>query len=174
MIDDMLQRPELEQIEPEQAEPEQAESGTLSTREDALSFCSIFDQILSETIDVIDNETKSLKEMNIVEAELLQAKKNDLMNKLHQITVLFKKYREDINLLAADVIEPLAEKHQMLRQSIAVNMDMLKVLHSVSESLIHKTLEGVSTRSGQSLTYANDANHASQPSHLSIAIDHRL
>lgn len=153
--------------------PAPRQAADIATAQDAELFCGRFYKTVETLRELIETETRALKEMNIAQAELLQDKKNTLAGQYMQELSQFKAQAASIVALAPERVAALRAHHEALRKSILDNEETLLSLKSVSTSLIRQTAERVAEATGGPRTYARDSRATSAPKAAAVAYDRR-
>lgn len=153
--------------------PASQQAADIATAEAAELFCGRFYKTVEGLRDLIETETRALKDMNIAQAELLQDKKTALAGQYMLELSQFKAQAAGIVALAPDSVAALRTRHEALRRSILDNEETLLSLKSVSTSLIRQTAERVAEATGGPRTYSRDSRATSTPKAAAVAYDRR-
>lgn len=139
-------------------------------REAAEALCRSLGATARALMDVIDNETRVLREGRPQAIESLQADKIELSARYLGEMTRLKRYADDIRDLGQADVETLKMLTQELGAKLLENKNALADILSVSERLIRTaTMSAIAARSGPS-TYGGDGLITQPPAQANAAI----
>ena len=143
------------------------------TKADADAFCGQFHETLTQLKDAIEIETACLRSMNIEQIGQLQDNKSVLSRTYARDIEAFNAQASEIGKLAPGNVDQLRKQHQLLRNAIVENEQILGVVKGVSETLIRRTAERVAN-ANQPKTYTASASGPISPQAAAVACDRKL
>lgn len=145
----------------------------IETAEAAEMFCGRFYKTIEHLHDLIERETRCLRDMEIAEAEVLQKHKAQLAQAYLEDMSRARAQAEKLTALAPESLDALRRKHEQLRQSLLENEQILEVIRSASQSLIRRAAERVAAKDKPS-TYSPGAIAPRSHGAAAVALDRKL
>lgn len=144
-----------------------------ATTEAAEAFCAEFYQVMEKLRQIVDEETRHLKAMNIPDAEHLQKQKTALASVYVKKISEFKVQARSVRELVPEAIPFLAEAHRQMRDVLLANETVLEQLRAVSSGLVAKTAERMAQKAGGPRTYARPGAEPQKSGAAPVAVNRR-
>ncbi len=147
----------------------------ISTPAAAEMLCGRLYKTLESLRQILQDETRHLKKMELSDVEKIHDRKSNLSRDYLNDLKIFKANVDTIREHSPSSLDALQRKHQALRTAIVENEAVLGTIRDVSETLIRRTAERVGEAS-RPKTYARTAQAGSgvSSSIAAVAYDYQL
>ncbi|OKL45305.1 hypothetical protein [Pseudovibrio exalbescens] len=146
-----------------ETQQEAFDNEAITTREQAEAFCSRFDAALDMLVEVIDEETRLLKQGLVADLPTLTPRKTEAIE--HYMSGIRAVSANAIALgnLAPEAIQEMRERHSRLKPLLQQNLTVVATARSVSDQIVDTVAKAVGSQL-QPKTYGANAttNRASK------------
>ncbi len=144
-------------------------------RDAARGFCAGLTDTVDALIELLEEETRLIREARLAEAAALSEEKTRLAQHYGQAHVTVKHRSHELSRYAPVEIDHLRRRHQALDAAMSTNLAVLATARTVSETLIRSVAESAAPGAARPRTYSAEARKGEEappvsPLSLNVAL----